>query len=226
MENNPEKIAPRTTADLVFETLHEEILSLKLLPGTKISEADVANRLGVSRQPARDAFNRLANLDLLSIRPQRATIVRQFSLEQINNARFVRMAVELEVMARACEVWEDESASILDKNIAEQRAAIDKGQINQFHALDYHFHKTICELGGHPLAFETVARCKQQVDRLCVLSLARENEVSAVLADHEEIAQALKNRDETKLLSIVRRHLSRLDGAIEEIYAAHSEYFS
>ena len=57
--------APRTTTDAVFEALHAQILSLELLPGTRISEAEVAAKLGVSRQPVRDAFNRLSNLQLL-----------------------------------------------------------------------------------------------------------------------------------------------------------------
>jgi DNA-binding GntR family transcriptional regulator len=79
----------RSTADVVFDRLHEEIATLSILPGTKISEADIARRFGVSRQPARDAFRRLHNLDLLEIRPQRATVVRRFSLAEIENTRFV-----------------------------------------------------------------------------------------------------------------------------------------
>ncbi len=91
----------RTTTDVVFDQLFEEITSLKLLPGTKLSEADVARRFGVSRQPIRDAFNRLCNLELLVIRPQKATKVRGFSMPHIAHARFIRLAVELEVIRRA-----------------------------------------------------------------------------------------------------------------------------
>ena len=77
----------RTTTDEVFDRLHEEIVTLELLPGTKLSEVEVARRFGVSRQPVRDAFNRLSNLDLLLIRPQKATEVRGFSIERIARAR-------------------------------------------------------------------------------------------------------------------------------------------
>ena len=86
----------RTTTDVVFDQLHEEIVSLEVLPGTKLSEADVARRFGVSRQPVRDAFARLENLDLLLIRPQKATEVRGFSMQRIAHARIVRLAVELD----------------------------------------------------------------------------------------------------------------------------------
>lgn len=217
--------ARRTTVDMVFDQLHEEIQSLTLLPGSKISESDVAKRLGVSRQPVRDAFNRLENLDLLSIRPQRATTVCKFSLERIGNARFIRMAVELETLRMAVAVWDAERADLLRENLDEQRAALGEGDINRFHSLDYRFHQMICDLCGYPLAFETILRCKQSVDRLCVLSLAREQEASAVLTDHEEIAKALEEGSEETLERIIRRHLGRLDGPIQDIHTEHSEYF-
>ena len=60
----------RTSADVVFESLFEEIVALDLLPGAKMSEVEVAKRFGVSRQPVRDAFSRLGSLGLLVIRPQ------------------------------------------------------------------------------------------------------------------------------------------------------------
>ena len=73
----------RTSVDEVFDYLHNEIATLKLLPGDKLSEADMAAKFGISRQPVRDAFSRLANMDLLLIRPQRATEVKRFSMREI-----------------------------------------------------------------------------------------------------------------------------------------------
>ena len=90
-----------TGSDLVFDQLFEQITKLELLPGTKISEAEIALSFGYSRQPVREACTRLAGLNLLLVRPQRATVVRPFSRELIANARFVRAAIELEVVRAA-----------------------------------------------------------------------------------------------------------------------------
>ena len=215
----------RTTTDMVFDHLREEIVSLRLLPGSKMSEAEVAARLGVSRQPVRDAFNRLGHLDLLSVRPQRATIVKGFSEEKIANARFVRLSVELEVIRRAHDQWDAERAAALEANLDIQRAAIDAGEVSEFHLLDYEFHKLIFDLSGHSLAFDTVVECKQQVDRLCVLSLTDATEVTRVFEDHEKIADALANRSVEDLEDVFRRHLSRLDSTIRNIRETHAEYF-
>ncbi len=225
MHQLAEAIERRTTTDVVFDQLYDEILSLKLLPGTKLSEADVARRFGVSRQPVRDAFSRLGNLDLLMIRPQKATEVRGFSMERINHARFVRLAVELEVIRRACAVWGDKQAGMLQGILDEQSDVIANGEPEKFHALDYYFHKLICELGGYPLAFETIEECKQKIDRLCLLSLGRASEAETLFKDHQRIADALKRGDSADATDAVRVHLARLDETVADIHREHLEYF-
>ncbi len=220
-----ESAATRTTTDVVFDQLFAEISTLRLLPGTRISEADIAARLGVSRQPVRDAFNRLGNMGLLAIRPQRATRVRGFSMPVIQNARFIRLSVELEVVTRACAVWTKDCAHKLNLMIDAQQSAIESGETNTFHQLDYDFHKSICELGGNPLAFDTIESCKQPLDRLCVLSLRRPYAVTAVVEDHVDIANALAAQSVADARGAVERHLSRLDATIAEIHEAHANYF-
>lgn len=225
MLHRAEIIQRRTTTDLVFDQLYEEIASLKVLPGTKLSETEIAQRFGVSRQPVRDAFNRLENLDLLLIRPQRATEVRGFSMKRVAHARFVRLAVELEVIRHACSIWNDERAATLEQSLQQQQQCLVNEQPDRFHLLDYDFHKLICELGGCPLAFKTIQENKKKVDRLCVLSLDRKDEFAVLLDDHERLAQALKNGSADTAADVARKHLARLDATIEDIHLNHSEYF-
>jgi len=223
MQNLAEKFQRRTTTDVVFDQLHEEIVSLTLLPGTKISEADVASRFGVSRQPVHDAFNRLENQDLLLIRPQKATKVRGFSMQSIAQARFVRMAVELEVIRRACLIWDDARADKLEQNLELQQHSLK--DIDAFHAHDYQFHRLICELSDCQLAYKTIEECKKKVDRLCILSLGKGNELTAVIDDHRRIAEALKSRSVEEASAVARRHFNHLDDTITYIHETHSEYF-
>jgi DNA-binding GntR family transcriptional regulator len=220
-----EDIVRRTTTDEVYEKIHADIVSLKILPGTKLSETEVARRFGVSRQPVRNAFTKLGNQDFLVIRPQKATTVRGFSMDRIAFARLVRMAVELEVTRNALEVWNEDSKAQLDKNVAQQERAIETGNLSEFHALDYEFHQLICELSGNPLVFDLIRECKQKVDRLCVLSLTKDDEVKLVLADHQEIAAGIASGDLNKAQETVRRHLTRLDETIDFIHKTHPNYF-
>lgn len=220
-----EDITRRTTTDAVYETLHDEIISLEILPGTKLSETEVARRFGVSRQPVRNAFTKLGNEDLLVIRPQKATEVRGFSMERVALARLVRLAVELEVVHRAVQIWDASRQEQLAENLALQEKAIKEGDLTTFHALDYDFHKLIYVLGGNPLAFEVMLECKQKVDRLCLLSLEKTSEAESILADHREIAEGLASGSLEQAQRSIRKHLSRLDETIGFIYKTHPDYF-
>lgn len=215
----------RTSVDDVFEYLHEQILSLSLRPGDKISEADVAARFGVSRQPVRDAFSRLANLDLLLIRPQRATEVKRFSMREIMKSRFVRACVEKEILRRASEHCDDDGAALLDAALAEQEKAIRDRDVDGFGRLDYEFHKTLCGIAQADFAFDVVMSEKAKVDRLCMLSLSKEDRMPELAADHRAIADAIKAHDPDSAVAAGMLHLSRLDETIEWITATNASYF-
>jgi DNA-binding GntR family transcriptional regulator len=220
-----EDIVTRTTTDAVYETLHNEIVSLEILPGTKLSETEVARRFGLSRQPVRKAFTKLGNEELLVIRPQKATEVRRFSRDRIELARLVRLAVELEIVHRAVRIWDEIRQEKLSENLVRQEQAINNGDLPAFHALDYDFHKLIYMLGGNPLAFEVMHDCKKKVDRLCLLSLEKNSEAKSVLSDHRKIAAGLASGNVEQAQRAVRKHLSRLDQTIDHIHKTHPDYF-
>ncbi len=215
----------RTSVDVVFDHLHDEIASLQLLPGDKISEADIAAKFGVSRQPVRDAFSRLENLDLLLIRPQRATEVKRFSMREIVKSRFVRAAVEAEVLRRAAAECDPIGASQLDANLIQQAAVLQTGDYERFGALDYQFHQTLCEIAKVDFAFEVIKQEKANVDRLCMLSLSKENRMPQLLDDHTAITESVRNHDAEGAVAAGMLHLSRLDATIAAISDAHPDYF-
>ena len=215
----------RTNADGVFDYLYGQIVALKLMPGTRISEVEIAKRFDVSRQPVREAFIRLANLDLLLVRPQRATVVRRFSSEKIKRARFMRMSVECEILRRACERATSEDHQRLEHDLDVQRAAIKASDTDKFHGLDYDFHRHLADAGECAFMFTTIADQKTLVDRLCVLSLGEPAAMDVLYDDHLGIFEALKARDTTSISIAIRAHLSRLDDVIAGIRKSHADFF-
>lgn len=216
----------RTTgSDLVFGELFERITKLELLPGTKISETEIAKSFGYSRQPVREAFTRLANMNLLLVRPQRATLVRPFSLEIISNARFIRDSIELQVV-RAATVERDRSVdAALKSNLRAQSDAIAREDTDTFHELDYQFHKLLCASAGKAFAFELIAANKAQVDRLCMLSLTSKDGMKRLYDDHVRLFDAIQTGDIQLADNTLREHLDRLSPTIEAIYTTHRGYF-
>jgi DNA-binding GntR family transcriptional regulator len=225
MSNAAQTRDRRTSVDVVFDYLHKQMSSLRLLPGDKISEADIAAQFGVSRQPVRDAFSRLENLGLLLIRPQRATEVKRFSMREIEKSRFVRAAVEAEVLRRAAEKCDVMGSARLEANLTLQTAAVEVGDYDQFTALDYEFHQTLCEIAKVEFAAEVIKQQKAIVDRLCMLSLSKENRMGKLLEDHREIARCLREHDAEGAVAAGMTHLSRLDTTISAISDTHADYF-
>ncbi|MEM5477463.1 GntR family transcriptional regulator [Pacificibacter sp. AS14] len=215
----------RTSVDNIFDYIQEEILTLNLRPGDKISEADIAARFGVSRQPVRDAFSRLSNLDLLLIRPQRATEVKRFSMREIVKSRFVRAAVEAEVLRRAAQNCDAVSAAKLDAALIDQERVIADRDFDGFGKLDYAFHKTLCGIARAEFAFDVIMAEKSKVDRLCMLGLSKEDRMPELVADHHAITDAVKANDPIKAIEAGMLHLSRLDETIEQISSTNANYF-
>lgn len=215
----------RTGVDSVFDYLYGEIVSMRLLPGAKISEAEIAKLFDISRQPVRDAFSRLENLDLLLIRPQKATEVKRFSSTAITTARFVRAAVETEVLRRAARICKQDGKELLDEQIAEQQLAVDENNGDQFRSLDYAFHAALCTVAQTDFAIDVIAQNKAKVDRLCVLGLSRNDKIDQLFDDHQQIATAVTGNNEEGAVKAGMLHLSRLDGTINAIRDENADYF-
>lgn len=215
----------RTTADVVFDHLYDQIISLGLLPGARISETEIAEQFGVSRQPVREAFNRLGNLELLLIQPQKATLVQKFSLEGIRAARFIRLAVELETARAATARWSDAHRDRFLANLDAQDAAVAGADARAFHDLDEAFHGLIAEAAEAPFAFDLIVRKKALIDRICVLSLKQPDEMAVLVGDHRRIFEAIATGDREELESALRVHLTRIEKTIDAVRETHAEYF-
>jgi DNA-binding GntR family transcriptional regulator len=215
----------RTSVDDVFDHLHDQISKLLLKPGDRISEAEIAAQFGVSRQPVRDAFSRLANLDMLLIRPQRATEVRRFSMRAIEKARFVRAAIETEVLRRAAAYCDEDGANELDAQLALQDALVASTEADGFAKLDYDFHQVLCKLAKAGFAFDVILEEKAKIDRLCMLGLSKEQRIPVLVEDHRAIAEAVKAHDPDAAIRACKVHLSRLDETINRIQQTNANYF-
>jgi len=215
----------RTTAVDVFERLRADIVSLRMPPGTKLSEAEVARRFDVSRQPVREAFIRLGNMNLVQIQPQRATVVRRISRSAILESRFIRTAVEVEIVRLACKSYDDTHDAAFRSNLAQQLNAVRTKDSDRFNALDYEFHRLICVTANGEFAFKTIAENKVYVDRLCMLALASKTGQQEIYDDHLTIFERLRTGDEDGVVAIMRLHLSRLNETLDHAQRNNPAYF-
>ena len=217
--------APPTVADQVFDVLHQRILSLELPPDIRISESEVASRMGVSRQPVREAFKRLAKLGFLHIRPQSGTTVTKISEASVVKSRFIRIALEKDTCRAACAAITPEGLARLDDLIASQRQAVAANDRERFHALDDRFHQEICVSAGVGFAWDVISESKAHMDRVRMLSLDTDSQRMA-LAEHEMILDAIRRNDPEAAAAALTQHLSRIMGLIAKLKAENHDWFT
>lgn len=213
-----------STTEQVFNALYDAIVSLKLEPGSKISETDISNKLNVSRQPVRDAFFRLSNLGLLSIRPQRATLITLISEHALSDAVFVRTASEVEclktIMRRNCA----DDISILREKLKQQKELLKLTDPGAFHSEDERFHAEICRLAGHAHVWNLIREKKAHMDRVRYLTLSHERR-QFVVDEHTEIVDAMERGDAKNAEAHLRSHLSGVIDIAPLIRERNGQYF-
>lgn len=212
-----------SATDRVFNALYDAVITVKLPPGSKVSEVEIAKQLNVSRQPVRDAFFRLSNLGFLSIRPQRPTLITQISLRAIQDAVFTRTALECECLRQATANNRQALTDALSANIRDQKASLGKDALD-FHTHDEAFHKLICAMAGRDHVWNLIREQKAHLDRLRFLSLSGARQ-QFVIQEHAAILQAIKSNDDFQADALLRAHIAATNALLPDIVARHRDYF-
>ncbi|MCQ0972123.1 GntR family transcriptional regulator [Paracoccus sp. TK19116] len=198
----------RPIAPQLHRRLRERIIRNELRANQKISESEIAEQYGVSRQPVREAFIRLAEESLVAILPQRGTRVRPIALSAVRDARFIREAIEADIVTllaqRPDPLWLAELRRLLD----EQRH-IAATHPQAFIAADEDFHRTLSSAAGKSGIWQRVQGLKSQMDRVRFLSLER-FDVFKLVVQHEAIVDGIAIGDPAAAESAMRLHLREI----------------
>lgn len=216
----------RPTPNQVFECIRDEIISMHLLPGQKISENTLAEKFAVSRTPIREALNRLSSLGFVEIRPQRGTFVTKLSMSFILEARFIRESLEVAIVNQLAENRIDGMALECEKILAEQAKAADKKDALVFQHLDDRFHMTLVDATGFKRVGRLIELEKAHMDRVRNLSLVElTGQYEHVLKQHHAILDAIKSGSPQQAVKAMRTHMRDVFNILKVAPVNHPEYF-
>jgi DNA-binding GntR family transcriptional regulator len=205
----------------LYQHLRGRIIRGEFPPGARLSEAGVAGELQISRQPVRETFIKLAEEGLLEVRPQRGTMVPKISARMVEEARFIREAIEADVIKLAASTFGHKELALLDALLAEQKRAT---SIPTFVELDDRFHRTLAEGVGRAHAWNVVEALKAQLDRVRYLSL-QQFPKDALIEQHSAVIEAVRSGDVAAAEQAMRLHLRMITNDLPMIAAEHSDYF-
>ncbi|TSB46645.1 GntR family transcriptional regulator [Alkalicoccobacillus porphyridii] len=221
-QNKPSAVSSRVH---VYHTLRESITSLNLKPGAAISEKEIADELHVSRTPVREAFLQLAQEQLLEIKPQRGSFITLIDLEQVENARFIREHLELGIVKLACDQATSEDLDEMDTNLILQERMMTKQNYDRLFQLDGEFHRLIAASCGKQQVSDMIFHMNVQLERLRMLSLSSNLNWYEILSQHQQIHNAIKNRDHNKAEALMKEHLRMITVDQVELKEQFPMYF-
>ena len=209
----------------VYEVVRNAIVQLQLRPGHLLSEAELARQMGVSRQPVREAFIKLAEAGLVEVRPQRGTFVKLISIREVQNSRFIRESIELAVVRKAAEKIGATGIAELRELVAAQQVAL-SGTLIDFMRLDDDFHCAIAAHGGVEHAWRHIVSLKAQLDRVRFLGFPAATPRPQVVAQHTAVVDALERNDAERSVETMRLHLNELAPQLPKLAEEHADLFA
>ncbi len=194
--------------DVVFNTLRDAILTGKLVPGERLMENQLAEKLGVSRTPVREALRMLELENLVELVPRKGAQVLDMSEKDIVNILEVRSALEGLATALACKKMTQEDLQQM-KNLEEDfEKAVAENDVERFVDIDEDFHDMIFAATENDKLVNIFRNLRIQLYRYR-MAQAKNNEtsMSTIVAHHRSIIRAIENHDGEEGASIAQGHI-------------------
>ena len=199
----------RSLSDEVVVRLRDAIVNAKIAPGERLREEILASSMGVSRGPVREAIQRLEREGLVIIHPNRGATVARLSREDLDEVYSLRRSLERLAMRESIRKADAEHINQMAA-LVDEMAASSAGSITPQLAadLDIRFHEALVESTGHKRLIRTWMDLRPQI-HLFLLSrtVANPDFREHLVRSHTEILNAIRDRDETRGVTIIDDHL-------------------
>lgn len=212
----------QTLADATTRVLRERILHGTLAAGEPLRQEALAQELGVSRIPLREAFQRLEAEGLVVLLPHRGAVVAELPLGDVRELFELRAMLESDLARRAVPRATAADHAEIRAAAAAFAAALDAGEVGTLGAANLRFHQALYRPAGRPRSLELFTRLHQQSDRLLRLQLTLTDGGARAVREHRAIAAAARRRDATGTARLVRDHILGAGMRLERALATHA----
>ncbi|MCD7762130.1 MAG: GntR family transcriptional regulator [Lachnospiraceae bacterium] len=195
--------------DVVFQTLRQAILRGEIRPGERLMEIHLAQKLGVSRTPVREAIRMLELEGLVTTIPRRGAVVADITVSDMEDVLEVRLALEELAVQIVCKKLTREQLDELKGLAAGFGRTLDGDDVGACAQADMAFHEAIYNATGNKRLVQILNNLREQMYRYRMEYLKDRSSHQVLAEEHAEILQALEDRDEQKALEATRRHIAR-----------------
>lgn len=200
------QVGRRVLREQIKDHLIQLILSGQLKPGDRIVETKLAQELGVSQTPVREALRDLELLGFVVSAPFRGTQVREFSREELVEIYPIRAAIEGVAARAAATRLTNEHVLALEEQIDRMREAVEAGDCDNIVKADIAFHRIVVEASGNQLVQQFWTSLSLATSTFLTISIAQ-RPLADLPSRHERVLEALRSGDPDYAEQVMRLHV-------------------
>jgi len=203
--------------DVVFNTLRQAILRGELKPGERLMEIQLANKLGVSRTPIREAIRKLELEGLVLMIPRKGAEVAEITEKSLKDVLEIRRALEDLAVRLACEKITKEELKELKKAGDEFKKVLKSQDITEVAEADVRFHDVIYMATDNPKLIQLLNNFREQMYRFRVEYLKKAEVRPQLLAEHDEIIKFITEGNKEEASRVVTRHIENQALTVQDV---------
>ena len=208
--------------DVVFNTLRRAILRGELVPGQRLMEIRLADQMGVSRTPVREAIRKLELGGLVVMVPRKGAEVAHISGKNLRDVLEVRRALEELAGELACERMTAEDFKKLEQANHKFASVLDSDDITVLGQADEEFHGLIYQATDNDRLVQMVNHLREQMYRYRIEHLKNKSQRTILLQEHQDIMRALAARDVEAVRRAIRAHINKQEAQIAKMIKEQS----
>ena len=193
--------------DVVFNTLRQAIITGEFAPGERLMEISLANRLGVSRTPVREAIRKLELEGLVIMIPRKGAQVARITEKNLRDVIEIRTVLEEFAAVRACERIDQSGLHDLRQAQEDFIRSVEKGDILDIVDKDETFHDTIFRATNNDRLISIINNLREQFYRYRMEYVKDIRQRSNLVEEHRELLDAISSRDSIKAKELMKTHL-------------------
>lgn len=200
--------------DAVFNTLRQAILTGELKPGERLMEVRLADKLGVSRTPIREAIHKLELEGLVTMIPRRGAEVAQITEKSMNDVLEVRRALDALCVELACDRITEEELEALEKACGNFGQAVRTGDVRKITQTDVALHDIILQATGNQRLIQLVNNLSEQMYRYRFEYIKDVRQYDGLVEEHRIIYESIVNKDKETASHAAKMHIDNQKKAI------------
>lgn len=203
--------------EIVFESLREAIINGHLEPGERMMEIQLADEMGVSRTPVREAIRKLELEGFVVMIPRKGAYVAGISLKDIADVFEIRAALESLAAALAAERITEEELEALERSLVKVGECTEANDLEALITVDTDFHDILYKASRNERLVQIVSNLREQIQRFRMTSLSQPGRMKDALEEHRKLVEALSERNIELARTLAREHIEYAENSMLEV---------